>query len=126
MQPVEVNVVGLQATQRAFEGAMNVLAAIASGVWVGRIGIKRELRGEHDAVAELAFADELAEHLFTFAQGVAVSGVDEISAGFDVAVEELAGDALFGSPAPFGTEGHGAEAERADAKAGAAESCVFV
>src|SRR5437868_3250180 len=58
--------------------------------------------------------------------GVAVGSVDEIAAALDVAIENRLRLLRLGAPAPFLSEGHGAEAERTDAKAGPAEGDVVI
>src|SRR5215467_3293707 len=105
---------------------MNVLAAIASGVGVSGIGAEAELGGEHDAVAKLALRDEFSEHLFAFATGIPVGGVDEIAPGFEVAVEERTRNIFFGAPPPLRSKSHRAKAEWAYQQSGTPERRVFV
>ena len=71
-------------------------------------------------------ADVVADDLLRVALGVDVGGVDEVAAAVEVAVEDRCGLLDAGAPAPVLAEGHGAEAERADAQAGAAERDVVV
>src|SRR5579859_7843823 len=116
MQPVEIDVVRFQAAERAFQGTINILAAIASSVGIGRIGIERELGGQHDAITQATLANKFSQQLFALAAGVSISGVKEISSRLKIMIEQRARDGFFGSPTPFGAESHGTEAERANSE----------
>ena len=61
VQQVEVDIVGAEPFQRSFDGAQDVLAAIAAGVRIAGLGVVGELAGDHRAVAQAALGDQLAE-----------------------------------------------------------------
>jgi hypothetical protein len=126
VQPIKIDVVGLQAAQGGFDRSIDVLSPVAARIGIAARGVEGELRRQDHLIAHGALADEFAEHLFAFALCVGVGGVDEIAARVEVTVENSAGVGLFVAPAPFGSKGHGAEAQRADAQAGAAERDVGV
>ncbi len=119
---IEIDVVGSESAQRAFERAQNVLAAIASGIRVVGLGAEAEFGGDHDLVPQIALANELTDPGFADPVGVEVSGIDEIAATVDVPIEDLPGRVLVGSPTPVGAEGHRAQGEAADAQSGVAQS----
>lgn len=73
---------------------------------------------------EIGITHELAKPALAVAVRVKISRIEEIAAGGEIAVEENARGRLIGAPAPVGAEGHGAEREAGDAKAGVAESVV--
>lgn len=79
MQPIKVDVVGLQPAQGAVQRAVNILAPISAGVRVSGFGIERKLCCQYDAVTQIALGEKLADHLLAFAAGVSVGGVDEVS-----------------------------------------------
>ena len=117
VQQIQVDVIGLEATQRTFQRAHDVLAAVAARVRIARFGVVGELGGQHHAVAHPDVGDESAQQAFALAAGVEVGGVDEIAADGKVAIEHRARNALVGTPAPILAEGHGAEGKAADAQA---------
>jgi len=51
VQPVEVDVIGLEPAQRAFQRLVNVLAAVAAGVRVARLRPEAKFGGQHELVA---------------------------------------------------------------------------
>ena len=120
VEPIKVDIVSLQAAERSFEGTIDIFAAIAAGIWISRLGVERELGGEDGAIAELLVGDEIPDQLLAVAAGIAIGGIDEISAEVDVAIENGVCHRLLRTPAPFRTERHRSEAERADAQARAA------
>ena len=127
VHPVEVDVVGLQPAQRLLAAGRERLAAGAAAVRIAREEVARELGGDDDAVAPARVAaDVVADDLLGVAVGVDVGGVDEVAAALEEAVEDGLGVLDAGAPAPVLAEGHRAEAERADAQAGAAEGDVVV
>src|SRR5438045_8350958 len=109
MQPIQINVVCLEAAQGAVQRAIDVLSAIAPGVGIALFRIKREFCGEDHSVAESAIVYKFPDQFFALAIGVSIGGVDEISTCIDVAIEEGARNIFFGSPSPLGAEGHGAK-----------------
>ena len=95
---------------------------IAGGVRIvprGGVGV---LRRQDDALA-LA-VHELAEETFACAVGVNVGGVDEVAAGFEEGVVDLAALLRGGTPPPILAESHRAEAQFRDPKAAIAEQFV--
>lgn len=87
VQDVQIDVVGLQSPQRALDRTQDVLASVAAGVRVARLGVEAELGGEHHAVARLALGDQLSEPLLARATGVEIGGVDEVAARIQVGVQ---------------------------------------
>ena len=67
---------------------------------------------------------ELAEETFTCAVGVDVGGVDEVAAGFEEGVVDLAALLFCRTPAPILTEGHRPQAQFGDSKAALAQQFV--
>ena len=62
MQVIEIDVVGFEAAQRAFERRVNIFAAVAAGVGIAGLRVEGELRRDHHAVAQLPsrrIADQL-------------------------------------------------------------------
>ena len=51
MQPVKIDKIRLQSTKRTFEGAIDILSAVAARVGIARLGVEGELRRQHDPVA---------------------------------------------------------------------------
>ena len=92
VHPVEVDVVGLQAAQRLLARGDDVLARGAAGVRIAGVKVREELRGNDHAVATRAIVgDEVADDLLRVAAGVAVGGVDEVAAQFQVAGDDRLG-----------------------------------
>ena len=91
MQGVEVDVIGLQPTERLLERADDVLAAVSARVGIARLTVVAELRREHHAIACPTIGDEASEPRFTRAIRVAVRRVDEVAAGIEIAIEQLSG-----------------------------------
>jgi hypothetical protein len=116
VQPVKIDVVRLQTAKRTFQGAVDILASVAAGIGIARASVERELSGQDQSVAQIALSDEFSDELFALAVCVTVGGVDEVSADFDEAREDGARGLLVRAPTPCGSEGHGAETERADAQ----------
>ena len=123
VQPVQVDVVGLQTRERRVQRAMHVLASVAAGVGVAGIEVPGELGRQHDAIAQPAFGDEAADDFFAAAPAVDVGRVEEIAAGFDVGLHQLTRDIVRDAPAT-GAEGHRAEGQRTHHEAGATERAV--
>ena len=71
-------------------------------------------------------APSSTDDLLGVALGVGVGRVDEVAPAFDVAVDDPLGVRDARTPAPILAEGHRAETQGADAKAGAAESDVMI
>ena len=116
VQPVQVDVVGLQAPQRVLAGVDQRLAARAAAVGIARIEVAAELGRDHQAIAAGGVApDVVADDLLGVALGVEVGGVDEVAAEVDEAVDDLLGLLHAGAPAEVFAERHRPEAQRADA-----------
>ena len=127
VQPVEVDVVGLQSPQRFLELTEEGLAACAAAVGVAGVQVGEELRAEHDAVAQARpGGEEVADDLLGVAVGVGVCGVDHIAAAVEVLGQDRLGGRGARAPPVVLTEGHGAQRERTHAQAGAAQRDVGV
>lgn len=131
MEPEEVDVVGLESSEGVLDGVHEALAVGAAAVGIAGPHVAEPLGGDDESVAgargaALVLDEVVAEDLLGVSLVVDVGGVDEVAAGVEVAVDELEGLLLLDADAPFGPEGHGAEAEWADAEAGAAEGDVVV
>ena len=129
VHPQQVDVVGAKPPQRILDLVHDGLASRAAAVGIAHVHAAAELGGDHQAITEALARPgrkPLAEDRLAVALGVDVGGVDEVPAPPDVALE--LGDRLLrsGAEAPFGAEGHGAQAERAHAKAGPAERHVVI
>ena len=123
---VEIDVIGVEAAQRRFERGVNIFAAVAAGVRISRLRAESEFRGDDGLVAKFALGDKFADDLLALSHLVAVGGVDEVAAVLDVEVEHFEGELFVGAPAPSGAETHSAEAQRADAQAGASQRGVVI
>jgi hypothetical protein len=124
---VDVDVIGLEAAQTAFDLAAQV---ITRGAFVVRAVAHAEGGlGRDKCLIAIAF-EGFAEDLFGATVAVDVRGVEEIDADFKTDVEQMAGF-FYVSGAPcakeisIATEGSGAEAEDGDFEAGASEDSVF-
>ena len=85
------------------------------------------LGSNHVAIATLAVpTDVVTDDLLGVASRVEVRGIDEIAAELDKAVHDPLGLFDAGSPAEIFAKGHGAQAQRAYAQAGAAECHIMV
>src|SRR5258705_1607444 len=127
VQPIEIDVVGLEAAQRILAGRDNVLAARSTAVGVSRIEVAAELRRDDEAVAPGGVASEMiADDLLGVAFRVEVRGVDEVAAKLDEAVDDSLRLLDAGTPAEIFPEGHPAKANRAEAEAGAPERHIVV
>ena len=112
MQPVQVDVVGLQPAERLLAGRHHGLARAASAVGVARVHIAEELGGDHEPVPlGLILADVVADDLLGVALGVDVRGVEEVPAALDVGVHDPVGLIHIRPPTPILAEGHGAKAQ---------------
>ena len=125
VQLVEVDVAGLQASQRRLDGGEDVLAGVA-GVEGRRPGRGEALGGKDETVP---FPPQPATEDFLGnppgaqipAQGVGVRGVDEVDTAFGRPVEN--GDS--GQLIALQPEGHRPQAQPRDLKAGSAEPGVL-
>src|SRR3954452_7309586 len=97
------------------QGSIDVLAAVSPSVGIAGLRIEREFRSQNHTIAKCPLGNKLSDQLFALASGVPVSGIDEIAALLDVAIEQAAGDTLLGTPSPFGAKRHSAEREGTDA-----------
>jgi len=107
VEPQQVDVVGAESPQAAFDRSHHVLAVVAAGVRVVPPLGQRVLRG-YDEVIPLG-GDELAHEPFGRPVRVVVRRVDEVAAGIREPVEDAAALFVRRSPSPVLTERHGAE-----------------
>ena len=133
VQLVEVEVVGVQAGERGVAGGVNLRtgeARAAAYVVLAVVAARGagDFAGEDDVIAFAAFGEPAADVLFGAGVGLAAGwhgvhfgGVDEVHAVCGGVVELGVG---FGFRVLF-AEGHGAEADGADADVGVAERTVF-
>jgi hypothetical protein len=127
MHPVQVDVIGAQATKGLFALSDDGLAVRAAAVGVAHEHVRHELRRDDDAVALLPVLGEVfADDGLRVPLRITVRRVDEVAAALEVAIQDALRLRGLASPAPLFAEGHRAEAERAHAKAGAAERHVMV
>jgi hypothetical protein len=116
VQPIEIDAVGLQPLQAGLDRLDHGLAAVADGENTGRaIDTQSELGGEHEIVATPF--QQMAEQLFRFSELVGVGRVDEVTARFDIALEDAACLRGIRAVAPFGAEIAGTEHKLRDAEA---------
>ena len=114
---------------QAENGGRGILLGGASGVRPGA-GLAEDLGGDHDAVARyLEVLEGLAGDLLGQPARIDVGGVDEVDAGVERLADQALGVGLLevADLAPYAlaaAEGHGAEAEFGDEKAGAAQGMV--
>ncbi len=127
MQPVQIDVVGLQTPKRVFTLPNDSFAARAACIGITRIQVAAELGGEHQPVAPRFVAPNvIANDLFRVALGVKVGGVEEVAAEFGVTVDDLLRLFDARAPAEIFAESHGAQAKWAYAQAGTAQSDIVV
>ena len=118
---VEVDPVGAEAAEARVDLLHDPAARVALLVRaVAHAAV--ELRGQDDAVAAAA-RERLADYLLRLAARVDVRGVDEVDPRVERPVDDA--DRLVVVRVAPGAEHHRAEAERADADAGAAERAVL-
>ena len=118
MQIIDVDIVGAEPLQ-AFVGRLQHPAPrqpAAVGIVAHGVG---ELGGEHPVVP--AVGNRAADHLLGIAAIIGVRGVDEIDAGLARLRDDPRRGRLVGRPA----EHHGAQADRRDLQAAAAELTVL-
>ena len=87
VQVVDVDVVGVEALEGAFERGGEVVAR-AADVVRALAGAEGGLGGEEDVLA-LEVGDGFAEDVFALAVGVDIGGVEEIAAGLHADVDEV-------------------------------------
>ena len=125
VEPVEVDVVGLESSEGVLALVDNGLSAHAAGVGVAPEHVARELGGDDCAVAlRGVFADVVADDNLGVPLGVYVGGVEEVAARVEVDVHDLFGGFDVRAEVPVLAEGHCSEAEGGDAEAGVAERDV--
>ena len=125
--PEEVDVVGLQASQRVMHRVHHGLGAAAAAIRVHGPEVAAELGGDDHAIAlpgagpgtEVVPEDPLAVSL-----GVDVGGVDEVAAHLQVTRDHRIARGHVGAESPFMAEGHRTEADRVDAEAASAKRDV--
>src|SRR6266849_3225669 len=123
---VEINVIRLEAAQRAFHGAVDIFPAVPACVGVPRLGIERELRGEDNLVPNLCILDEFPDQLLAPSIRIHIRGVNKVAAFFKIAAKNRLRDAFVGTPAPIGSESHRSEAKWAHAQSGASQRHIFI
>ena len=125
VQPVDVDVVGLQAAQRILQLLDDGLAAGAAPIRVTAIEIPEELGAEHDPVTQARTAGQvLADDYLGMAVGVHVGRVDRVAAPVKISGQDRFGLPRAAPPAQVLAEGHRPERERAETKTTAAERQV--
>ena len=128
VQPVEVDVVGLQAPQRLARTRRSIDLRPEPPPFGSpgyRLPLNLVAMTEPVAPGRVA-PDVVADDLLGVALGVEVGGVDEVAAELEVSIDDLLRLLDARAPAEVFAERHRAEAERADAQAGAAECHVVV
>lgn len=127
VQPVDVDVVGLQTPQRVLQLLHDRLPAGSAAVWVVLVQVAEELRPDHDPVAQRGPAREVvADDLLGVAVGVDVGGVDRVAAPAQIGSQDVRGLLWAAAPTVILTEGHRAQREGADAQTRAAERDVGI
>src|SRR5437588_7693347 len=86
MNPVQVDVVGVQTAEAALEGLDQALAVVAARIRIAGAEERRVLRRNHVAIALACY--EFPEVALAHATAVVDGGVDEIAAGFGKYVED--------------------------------------
>jgi hypothetical protein len=90
MEPVEVDVVGLQAAQGMLAGRDDRLAPGTAAVGIAGVEAAAEFRGDDQPLAAARVATDMVSYdLFRMALGVEVRGVEEVAAELDVAIQDL-------------------------------------
>ncbi len=120
MDLVEIDVIGLEAAERALDGLDDPAPRIALLVRILAHGAMH-LGGEHDLVAT-AF-QRLADDLLRLALAVSIGGVDEIDADIQRLVNDAGALVMIG--VGDAAEHHRAEAVGADLDACAAQGAVM-
>jgi hypothetical protein len=119
MQPIDVDIVGLEPAQRRFALLHERLAAGAAAVWIALEQAATEFCADHDAIpAPLLLREEVTDDLFGMAVGVDVGGVDEIAAALQIGGDHRLGVRDAGAPSKILAKGHAPETKRAHAKSG--------
>src|SRR6266700_8437707 len=108
VQPIEVNVIGVQTTQRRVQRAINIFAPNSAGVGITLFTAKPKLRRQHDSIAVSAFLQEFTDEGFASAVCVTVCCINEISSRIKEAVEDLPRCFLGAAPTPFRAKRHSA------------------
>src|SRR5260370_32688525 len=122
MHLVEIDIVELEPIEAGFDGGRHMLAAQAEAVGpaLPRIIRSPAKLGRDDEILAVLALEPAAEDLLGDAAAIDVSGVDEIAAGRDEAVEHLTAQRLSGLAA----ECHGAKAQLADLETGFAQIAI--
>ncbi|MNF94496.1 hypothetical protein D3C84_772080 [compost metagenome] len=115
--PEQVDVIGLQSFQALFDGAHHVLAAVAGVGNTGRRCSPKGVFGGDDQAIPFRL-DEFAEHGLGLSALVAIGGIDEVAAGFQVTIKNAPGFVTLGTMAPAGTEIAGAQGQFGHSQAG--------
>src|SRR5712692_2041382 len=127
VQPIEIDVIGLQPAQRLLALGDDRLAAGAAPIGIADVEVAAELGRDHQAVSLVAVtSDVIADDLLRVSLGVEIGGIDEVAAEPEVPVDHRLGLLDAASPAEILAEGHGAEAERAYAQARTAQGDIVV
>ena len=110
MQPVQIDVIGLQPPQRAFQRAINILAPVAARIRISRIGVECKLSRQHHAVAQMTIGDKFPSQLLALPRRVTIRRIHKVSAEFDVAIENRPRNVFINAESPFGAKRHRAQA----------------
>ena len=107
VRPVKIDAIRLQPFETSFDGAHHVLAAVAGARdAIGGRRSQRILGGENKIIA--IRGDEVADYFFGLTELIAVCRIDEVAAGFDVAVKNFFCFASLGAVTPARAEVAGA------------------
>ena len=123
VDPIQVDVVGLQPPEARFHSLHHILTLIAGRIRIGARSGSRVFRGQHHTLAMVLH--KLAEKRFARPIGVRVGGVDEIPPRLAKGVVHPARLVLDRTPAPFLAEGRGAERGLRNPESGVAQKSVF-
>ena len=107
VDPIEIDVIGLQPLQARFYRLHHILALVTSRVRICARSRHGVFRGQDHALAMVLH--KLAEKRFARPVGVKVRGVDEIAPGLAESIVYLPRFVLGRTPTPVIAEGHGAE-----------------
>src|SRR5580704_10977090 len=123
MDPIQIDVVGLQSLETRFHSLHHVLALIAGGVRVCAWKSVGVFSSEHDALAMASH--KIAEKRFAGPIRVDIGSVDEIAAGVAEGVVYFPCLVLGRTPTPVVAEGHRAERRFRNSKSAVSQKSIF-
>src|SRR6516164_9725277 len=126
VHPIEIYIVRPKTAQRSFKRSVKILATVTAGIRIAWLSAKSEFRRKHNLVASSTLSNELADHLFALAIGVAVSRIDEIPSCGEVLIEDGFRRSFIRAPSPLGPQRHRSQAKRADTQTGTTEGNLFI